>query len=163
MCRRQAERFVRPCWYRLFMEFPPRPPIRQTRDVKRLCERESGLQRSGCITAASAVASDEPFDQLRGCREFDGPDGVSCVRGVAVQALSGDREPDMPKLLAECKQMPDEISRLGCARWIGLVGAVATDGRILALKACDTLSGRLRQACSDGVAESFTEPLETFS
>ena len=52
LCGAQPDEFVRPCWYRAFIENRPEEPIESGADILALCEGLDGLQRQACITAA---------------------------------------------------------------------------------------------------------------
>jgi hypothetical protein len=63
LCGGQAEQFVRPCWYRAFIDDRPDEPIETAGDILALCAGLEGLQRHACITAASVVGPVDPREQ----------------------------------------------------------------------------------------------------
>src|SRR5205085_220172 len=63
LCGRQPALFVRACWFRAFLERPPRHAIATARDVSSACRGLVAIQRAGCVTAASLVTTPDPFDQ----------------------------------------------------------------------------------------------------
>lgn len=159
VCLRQNQDFVRPCWYRVFMEFPPRRPIRNPADLERLCQGLKGIQRGGCITAASAVASPDPVGQLLGCTRLNVRDQIDCVRGVNVPAVM-DKPLGVQLNLAEaCSQFRSQ--RDACFRWLGKTLNVVTNGRFVTT-GCVALYPRDRRSCIAGAA-TMEAALETFS
>ena len=95
LCGRQRPRFVRACWYRAFLERPPRRLPASGRQLLALCRGLDGLQQEACVTGASVVVSDDPFDQMHVCTELRALDEAACVRGVRAPsvALSPTRIP----------------------------------------------------------------------
>jgi hypothetical protein len=85
LCGAQPEEFVRPCWYRAFIENRPDEPIESGADLIALCRGLDGVQRDGCVTAASVVGPPDPSLQLSICAELDGDDAVSCVHGTKAE------------------------------------------------------------------------------
>jgi hypothetical protein len=161
LCGAQAEEFVRPCWYRAFIDDRPNEPIESAADILALCEGLAGLQRQACITAASVVGPPDPRVQLSFCAELDGEDAVSCIRGTKVQNLITSPPEDLVALIRQCDGFPAE-TRLACYRWLGKVLAVLTDGEFEQY-GCRTLAdSRSRRACLRGVGE-IEGPLVTFS
>ena len=88
LCSRAISSFVRPCWYRYFLELPPKKAPENAAGVRGLCVGLSGEQRVGCIAAAALVTSPDPFTQLRICARLRGADSVSCLYGLNVQNLA---------------------------------------------------------------------------
>lgn len=153
--------FVAGCWYRAFLENPPRFPIREPSDLPRICAGLSPVQRDGCITAVNVVASPDPFEQLGGCARLAGPDASSCIRGVAVQQLAGAK-PDEQRELVEGCRMFLATSQAGCVEWLARLMVVVTDGRF-AQTGCSRLEpAAFREWCKRGAAR-VDEPLYTFS
>ncbi|MFL6038710.1 MAG: hypothetical protein ACJ74B_08775 [Gaiellaceae bacterium] len=142
--------YVRPCWYRYFLEQPVGAPIRTATDVRRTCRGLSAIERFACIGAATLVVSGDPFEQMRLCLRLRGRDAAACVRGVADQALAG--KPARQLALIQMCRTAD------CSEWIGRTLAVVTNGRFR----CDVLSSRARGPCRVGAAR-LRDALVTFS
>jgi hypothetical protein len=161
LCGAQAAEFVRPCWYRAFIDDRPDEPIASAADILALCDGLAGLQRQACITAASVVGPPDPPEQLSFCTELDGEDAVSCIRGTKVQNLIVSPPEDHVALIRGCDGFAAE-TRLACYRWLGKVLAVLTDGEFEQY-GCESLAdGPARRACLRGAGE-IDEPLVTFS
>ena len=141
--------YVRPCWYRYFLEQPSGPPIRDGADLRRTCRGLSGVQRFGCISAATLELSSDPFEQLSVCTRLHGLDARACVRGVADQALAGEPAQQL-RLIRMCRTAD-------CYAWLGRTLAVVTNGRFR----CAAL-GRGVAACKAG-ADEMRDALVTFS
>jgi hypothetical protein len=148
--------YVRPCWYRYFLEQPLGPVVSTAGDLRRVCVGLTGLQRSGCISGATLTISSDPFEQVPVCDRLDARDAVSCLRGVAVQALL-DRPQAQLRLIRSCARAPAR-ARVECYAWFGRTLAVLTDGRFR----CSRLDSAGRRACAAG-ARRMGEPLVTFS
>ncbi len=141
--------YVRPCWYRYFLEQPFGLQIRDAADLRRACRGLAGIQRFGCISGATLTISSEPFEQLRVCTRLRGSDASACVRGVADQALAG--EPARQLALIRLCRSSD------CFEWLGRTLAVVTNGRFR----CASLTHG-RRACLAGAAR-ISAALVTFS
>ena len=141
--------YVRPCWYRYFLEQPVAAPVRNAADLRRTCRGLAGIQRFGCISAATLVLSSNPYEQLHVCGGMRGLDARACVRGVADQALAGEPSRQL-RLIRMCRTRD-------CFDWIGRTLAVVTNGRFQ----CGALA-RGRTACADGAAHA-RDALVTFS
>jgi hypothetical protein len=161
LCGAQAEEFVRPCWYRAFIDDRPDEPIASAADILALCDGLAGLQRQACITAASVVGPPDPRVQLSFCTELDGEDAVSCIRGTKVQNLIVSPPEDHVALIRGCDGFAAE-TRLACYRWLGTVLAVLTDGEFEQYGCKSLADGPARRACLRGAGE-IDEPLVTFS
>jgi len=149
--------YVRPCWYRYFLEQPLGPIVNTGGDLRRVCRGLDGLQRSGCIAGATLTISSDPFEQVRVCDRLVASDAVSCLRGVAVQALA-DRSRAQLRLIHPCARAPAR-ARVECYVWFGRTLAVITDGRFR----CSRLGpAAARRACVAG-ARRMGAPLVTFS
>lgn len=159
LCGPQPREFVRPCWYRAFMEVPPLRKIRQPHDLLVVCAGLRALQHQACVTAASAVAAPDPFRQLAGCARLSGPDAGACVRGVSVQNLLGSPPSEQERLIQGCGQFRSE--REACIAWIAKTLNVVTNGDF-APGGCDLLLSEDRATCRRGAA-SWRGALETFS
>jgi hypothetical protein len=160
LCGRQIGAFVRPCWYRYFLELPPKRLPAGPAGMRRLCVGLAGVQRAGCIGAASLITSADPFQQMRICARLRGADSVSCLYGVNVQNLATSRGSRRVLLIERCGKMIAS-ARQGCYEWLGTALAVITNGRFREL-ACPFISQTGRSACSAG-ASRMNEALVTFS
>jgi hypothetical protein len=162
LCAAQDAQFVRPCWYRAFIDDRPDEPVDGAEDIEALCAGLDGLQRQGCITAASVVGPPDPSAQLAICTELQGEDAVSCVRGTKVQNLLTVATPeDLVALIRQCDGFPGE-TKLACYRWLGKVLAVLTDGAFERFGCRSLPDAPARRACAQGV-RSMNGALETFS
>ena len=141
--------YVRPCWYRYFLEQPVGSPVRNAADLRRTCRGLQSIQRFGCISAATLVISTDPFEQMRVCSQLRGLDAEACVRGVADQALAG-RPARQLALIRRCRTAD-------CYAWIGRTLAVVTNG---AFRCAALMHGRA--ACLAG-ARQREAALVTFS
>ena len=88
LCGRQAAEFVRACWYRAFMEFPPRRALYDAGDIVAACAGLTTLQRAGCITGASATFR-VPYRQLDACAK-------ACCRTSGSPASAAFRRSSSP-------------------------------------------------------------------
>ena len=161
LCGAQPDEFVRPCWYRAFIENRPEEPIESGADILALCEGLDGLQRQACITAGSVVGPPDPAVQLAFCAELDGEEAESCIRGTKVQNLIASPAEEHVALLQECDGFPDETA-LACYRWLGKVMSVLTDGAFEQYGCGSAPDAQRRRACEQGAGE-IDEPLVTFS
>jgi hypothetical protein len=141
--------YIRPCWYRYFLEQPIALPIRDARDLRRTCRGLHGLERYGCISGAALTISSDPFDQMRVCAQLRGADASACLRGVPDQALAGEQSRQL-RLIRLCRTQD-------CFRWLGRTLAVVTNGRFR----CTALA-RGREACTTG-EKRMDDALVTFS
>jgi hypothetical protein len=151
--------YIRPCWYRYFLEQPLAMPIRSGTDLRRSCRGLRGLERFGCISAAALTVSSNPFDQMRICTRLRGPDAAACVRGVPDQALAG-RPARQLALIRGCARMGADV-RADCYAWLGRTLAVVTNGGFGA-RGCVRLRAEARRACIAG-AKRMSAALVTFS
>jgi hypothetical protein len=151
--------YVRPCWYRYFIEQRTGPLLNTADDIRRVCRGLRPMQRSGCIGGASLAMSTDPFEQTAACVTFSGADAVSCLRGVAVPGVRAQP--------ARQRALINRCSRFGrasaaCYAWFGRTLSLVTDGRF-GKRGCDELrSGSARASCRAGIAR-VGEPLVTFS
>jgi hypothetical protein len=164
LCGRAPAQFVRPCWYRAWVENRPEAfAVATPEDLDALCYRLEGLQRSACITGAAVIGPPDPAEQLALCARLAvEADAIACVRGTKVQNLL--REP--PEALVDLVERCDGFgaARVGtaCRRWLGKAIAVLTDGAF-ARDGCARLpTARARRDCAAG-AGSMDTALETFS
>ncbi len=161
LCGVQPEEFVRPCWYRAFVEVRPLGgPLETSSDLDALCRDLQGLQREACITGAAVVGPADPRAQLPLCQGFQGREALSCIRGTKVQNLLGQPDETYLELLSRCELFAG-ATRTGCYEWLGKTITVVTDGEF-ARTGCPRLRGDARGACAAG-AESSEGPLVTFS
>jgi hypothetical protein len=162
LCAAQRDEFVRPCWYRAFVD--TRPPGFQTAsaaDLDRLCAGLAGVQRAGCITAASVIGPPDPAEQLVLCANgLTDPDAVSCIHGTKVQNVLGRPVADYVDLISRCDGFAGLV-RMECYRWLGKTLTVITDGGFES-DGCPQVAPDARASCVAG-AKSVDEPLETFS
>jgi hypothetical protein len=161
LCGRQPALFVRGCWFRAFLERPPRRAIASAADVSATCRGLAALQRSGCVTAASLVASVDPFDQLEVCARMTPADARSCVRGVRVQGVAGTPLDYQVRLVQRCVAVA-RAARLACYSWLGRALNVVADGRFAERGCSRLLYPATRGACVRG-ARAYGGALETFS
>lgn len=147
--------FVRPCWYRYFVE-QTSVAINSPADVLRACRGLRHLQRSGCVGGAALLLGGDPLAQARLCGQLPARDVASCLRGAQVQVLV--REPRRQlKLIRGCALLrPGE--RPDCYAWYGRTLAVVTDRRF----DCGRLARAGRLACRAG-ARQADGALVTFS
>jgi hypothetical protein len=163
LCAAQPPAFVRPCWYRAFVDNRPAGlAVESAADLDALCEGTRGLQRQGCITAGAVIGPPDPALQLRLCAAIaDESDAASCVRGTKVQNLLGASTSEYVSLIRGCDEFAG-TARGACYRWLGKTLAVVTDGGF-AGDGCPSLrAADARAACRTG-ALSMNEALETFS
>jgi hypothetical protein len=163
LCAAQPAVFVRPCWYRAFVDNRPRGfEVVSPEHVDALCRGLAGLQREACVTAASVIGPPDPALQLRICAGLLEPsDAASCVRGTKVQNLLGSPTAAYVDLLGRCELFAG-ATRAACYRWLGKTLAVVTDGGF-ARAGCPQLeSADARRHCRAG-ARTMDEALVTFS
>jgi len=161
LCGGQPARFVLPCWYRAFLEHPPRRPVRTSRDVLAVCSGLRSLQRTGCVVGASLILSSDPFAQLAQCRRLRGADADACVRGVRVPAIAGYPLAGKLSLIRGCAGFARDAQR-GCYTWLGKALNVVDNGTFAA-RGCPRLRyAATRRDCLAG-ARSYEGALVTFS
>jgi len=152
--------YIKPCWYRYFLEQAVTLPVRTPADLRRSCHGLLGLERFGCISAAALIISANPFDQMRICSRLRGADALACLRGVPDQALGGEPAKQL-RLIRACSRMAVN-ARSGCYEWLGRTLAVVTNGAFR-VRGCPRL--RLEsavRACVAG-ARRMDAALVTFS
>ena len=162
LCAAQPAGFVRPCWYRAYIENRPEAfDVAAPEDLDALCYELDGLQREACITAASVIGPPDPAAQLKLCAGLPDPsDAASCVRGTKVQNLLGSDDEAYVELIERCDLFAG-ATRAACYRWLGKTIAVLTDGEF-ARAGCPRLAAAARRHCRAG-ASSMDEALVTFS
>jgi hypothetical protein len=151
--------YIRPCWYRYFLEQPIELPIRDARDLRRACRGLRGLERFGCISGAALTISSNPFDQMRVCARLEGVDASACVRGVPDQALAGEPARQV-RLIRACRRLGSGV-RADCYAWLGRTLAVVTNGTFRD-RGCMKLGSVARRDCVEG-AGRMDDALVTFS
>ena len=163
LCSEQPDEFVRPCWYRAFVDRRPEGVVIESwSEIDSLCAGLSGLQREACITAASVIGPADPRVQIPLCRGFQGREAVACIRGVKAQNLLGQPPEILLDTIQRCDLFAVSATRNACYRWLGKTLSVLTDGAF-AREGCRKLGGAMaRRACTAG-ARSVDEPLVTFS
>jgi hypothetical protein len=163
LCAAQPRAFVRPCWYRAFIDNRPIGfEVRAPGDLDALCQRLGGLQREACMTAASVIGPPDPAVQLELCAGLrDRKDAVNCVRGTKVQNLIGRSTATYVQLIRGCELFA-RTTRAFCYRWLGKTLAVLTDG-MFGRAGCPQLrSTDAREHCRAG-ARNLNDALVTFS
>lgn len=162
LCGAQPASFVRPCWYRAFVDDRPDVTIEAADDLDALCDGLDGLQREACITAAAVIGPPDPVAQLQICAGLATPsDAANCVRGTKVQNLLGYPTSAYVDLISRCAVFTG-TPRAACFRWLGKTLAVLTDGEF-ARAGCPRLdSARARRHCRAG-AGTMEAALVTFS
>jgi hypothetical protein len=153
--------FVRPCWYRYFIEQRFGPALETAADLRRACRGLRPLQRAGCIAGAALALGADPFVQTGVCARLSRPssaDAAACLRGVAVQALAGRPERQLA-LMRRCGEFGRQAS--ACYSWFGRTLALVTDGAFT--QRCGELTGAAsRRACRSG-ARRVGDPLVSFA
>lgn len=162
LCGAQPVAFVRPCWYRAFVDNRPGIRVESADDLDALCDGLAGLQREACITAASVIGPPDPAAQLLICAGLATPsDAANCVRGTKVQNLLGYPTSAYVDLISRCAVFTG-TPRAACFRWLGKTLAVLTDGDF-AKAGCPRLdSAPARRHCRAGAA-TMDAALVTFS
>jgi hypothetical protein len=161
LCAKNAGGFVRGCWYRALLEHPPKRSIHTAADIRAVCAGLNGIQRAGCVTAASVISSDDPFSQLELCAGFRNAEAVDCVRGVRAPDLGQGPMSQQVELIRGCASLV-RIAQRGCYTWLGKALNVVANGRF-GRHGCSELSyAATRARCKAGAA-TYEGPLETFS
>jgi hypothetical protein len=160
LCGKQARDFVRPCWFRYFLELPPKRLPANAAGVRSLCHGLAGVQRVGCISAASLITSADPFRQLSICARLNRPDSVSCLYGISVQNLSDARGARRVALIDRCGRLVHR-ARGACYTWLGTGLTIVTNGRFRE-RGCPFIVPGGRSPCLAG-ARRTNEALVTFS
>jgi hypothetical protein len=163
LCAAQPAAFVRPCWYRAFVENRPDGfEVEAPEDLDVLCEGLEGLQREGCITAASVIGPPDPAAQLGICARLrDPPDAESCIRGTKVQNLLDSPMSTYVELIRRCELFA-RATRAACYRWLGRTLAVLTDGDFARAGCPELAAADARRHCRAG-GRRIDDALVTFS
>ncbi len=151
--------YIRPCWYRYFLEQAVGRPVRTASDLVRACRGLRALERFGCISASALTISSNPFAQMRVCSRLRGRDAEACLRGVPDQALAGEPAKQL-RLIRSCRGIAG-AARRDCYAWLGRTLAVVTNGAFRE-RGCARLGANARRACSSGAAR-MGAALVTFS
>jgi hypothetical protein len=162
LCGAQPSEFVRPCWYRAFVDNRPDIGVAGAEDVDALCDGLVGLQREACVTAASVIGPADPVAQLQICAGLaSSSDAANCVRGTKVQNLLDYPMSAHVDLISRCPVFLG-AARTACFRWLGKTLAVLTDGRFARVGCPRLESAQARRQCRAG-ARTMEEALVTFS
>jgi hypothetical protein len=160
LCAGAIAPFVRPCWYRYFLERPPKQLPTNPAGVRALCVGLVSRQRAGCIAAAALITSADPFIQIRICRRLRGADTISCLYGMNIQNVATARGSRRVKLIEQCASLR-RSAQGACYEWLGTTLSVVTNGRFQRL-ACPFIARTGRNACLAG-ASRMNQALVTFS
>jgi hypothetical protein len=163
LCPAQPRAFVRPCWYRAFVDRRPAGvAIATGDDIDALCAELAGLQRQACVTAAAVIGPPHPAEQLSICAELpDQSDAESCIRGTKVQNLLGRSTATYVGLIRRCELFA-AATRSACYRWLGKTLAVLTDGEFGEAGCPQLRDSKARRDCRAG-ARQVDDALVTFS
>jgi len=161
LCGAQPEEFVRPCWYRAFVETASGTRTESGAQIDEMCAGLEGLQRNACVTGAIVIGPPDPRNQLAICASLTDDDDIeACIRGTKVQNLLNYDAQLQIDLIKDCKQFGGAMS-LTCYRWLGKTLGVVSNGAIREA-GCTELPRAARRACEKGV-DSMDGPLVTFS
>jgi hypothetical protein len=94
--------YVRPCWYRYFVEQATAPIIDSVASIRHACAGLRPLQRYGCVSGAALSIPEGPLVQVRICSQLAAVDARACLRGVAVQAFERPLPLPRPALPGRC-------------------------------------------------------------
>jgi hypothetical protein len=160
LCGARKGDFALACWYRVYVERPPKHGIETAADIDTLCKGLHDDQRAGCVAAAAlSAAGSDPFVATRLCTHLAGNDVASCLRAVPVEEVGPWRSRQL-QLIRMCGALTDGARR-PCYEWFGKTLAVLTDGHFRG--ACRQLhSPAARSQCRIG-AGRFRLPLVTFA
>ena len=161
LCGSQPRQFVLPCWYRAFLERPPKSPVRTAADILRLCRGLASVQRSGCIVGSSLILSSDPFAQMTQCARLKGADAAAYVRGVRVPAIAQYPLSGQIGLVQGCADF-DHPAQRACYEWLGTALNVVDNGSFAKRGCPRLLYSATRKDCVTG-ADGYQGPLETFS
>src|SRR5918912_2043181 len=127
LCGAQKAQFFRACWYRAFLERPPKRIPTRGRDLLALCRGLDGLQEEACVTGASLIVSPDPFDQLAVCRELRANLAAACVRGIRVPSVALSPLRVQVRLVKGCAGI-DHTAQRDCYAWLGKALNVIRNG-----------------------------------
>jgi len=161
LCGRYSGNFARACWYRAFLERPPRRPVDSPKAILAVCAGLGGVQLKGCVTGASLIRSSDPFQQMQTCSRMPARFEVACARGVRVPGVALAPGGERMGLISACGAFAAS-AQYGCFWWLGLSLNVVTNGRF-AKHGCPALgTAAERRPCAVGAA-AYEGPLVTFS
>lgn len=161
LCGRYRGDFARACWYRAYLERPPKKPVETAAAILALCRGLQGVQEKGCVTGASVIRSDDPFAQMATCARVPAAFAVACARGVRVPGVALSPRASRVGLISDCAAFA-RAARYGCYWWLGKALNVVTNGNF-GSRNCPSLGTQLaRKACAAGAA-AYEGPLVTFS
>ena len=160
LCAAQPGRFVRVCWYRALLERPPAGGVHSARQLLATCTGLAGRQRSGCLTGASLIRSDDPLEQLRTCGSLPGPEAADCLRGLRVQTYALAPFATQLGLIRGCANV--RTAQKACYEWLGKTLNVVTNGAFETRGCAKLRFAASRASCVRG-ARSYEGALETFS
>jgi len=163
LCGQQPAEFVRPCWYRAFVETASGTRVESGADIENLCGGLTGLQRHACVTGASVIGPPDPRNQLAVCASLEDPQDVeACIRGTKVQNLINFPASLSVELIQDCNTAFRGAMAITCDRWRGKTLGVVSNGRF-GKTGCPKLpTPAAKRACTAGV-KSMEGPLVTFS
>jgi hypothetical protein len=163
LCGAQPGAFVRPCWYRAFVDNRPDGfEVGSPEDLDALCHGLDGLQRKACMTAASVIGPPDPAAQLQICAGLAAPsDAASCIRGTKVQNLLDYSMTAYIELIGRCELFAG-ATRVACYRWLGKTLAVITDGEFGRAGCPELGAADARRHCRAG-GRRMDDALVTFS
>jgi len=163
LCNAQPRSFVRPCWYRAFVDNRPEGfELATPEDLDGLCAELGGIQRAGCITAAAVIGPADPSAQMRMCAGLpEPPDAANCARGIKVQNLPDATTAEYVGLVGRC-ELFDLPARPACYSWLGKALTVVTDGEFAKMGCPELRSSSARRQCLRGAGHA-DEALVTFS
>jgi hypothetical protein len=163
LCGAQPDEFVRPCWYRAFVETARGTRVESAAQFEELCGGLTGLQRHACVTGASVIGPPDPQNQLTVCASLEDPQDVeACIRGTKVQNLLNFDPKLQVDLIKACNTTFKGALALTCDRWLGKTLGVISDGKFRTVGCPKLPTPSARKACVAGV-KSMEGPLVTFS
>jgi hypothetical protein len=161
LCGAQHAQFVRACWYRAWLERPPRIVPRSGHALLALCRGLSGLQQQACVTGGSVIVSPDPFTQLEICKQLRGADAGACVRGIRAPALLAQPLDTQVRLIRGCAGI-DHTAQHACYAWLGTALNVVSNGSFGDKGCGELMYAKTRDTCTGG-ARSYNQALQTFS
>jgi hypothetical protein len=163
LCGQQPAEFVRPCWYRAFVETASGTRVQGPEDFENLCGGLTGLQRHACVTGASVIGPPDPRNQLLVCAALEDPEDVeACIRGTKVQNLLTFPASMSVDLIQGCNKDFHGALAITCDRWLGKTLGVVTNGKFRTTGCPKLPTPTAQRACVAGV-KSMDGPLVTFS
>ena len=161
LCGGQHTQFVRACWYRAWLERPPKRIPSSGHNLLALCRGLGGLQQQACVTGGSVIVSADPFDQLAVCAQLRGADAAACVRGVRAPALAAQPLDMQVRLIRRCANV-DHAAQHACYSWLGEALNVVRNGDFAKTGCSELMYEKTRAACAEG-ARAYEGALQTFS